>query len=445
MVKVGVSGFRVFEDIQEVELRPITILTGGNSSGKTSFLAAMRVLSDLSSEEGGASFNKDPFYLGSYDQIAHHRGGRFGRVKNFYLHYEGKPRPPRQRYFGMREGVPEHVRVTLEFQKRFGQAALQRVDYRSAASSLEMQYSDDWSILSVSARIADKVYQASGNASERNAPSPEILMAQPTIIGAYVENLLFQRYRQKDRPDPDFEQILTISSHFRAALSVVPEPGFVGAPVRTRPLRTYDPTDSAPRSEGSHVPGQMAQLSRTQPAEWARTREAIVAFGNDAGLFQDIEVRRLGKGDSDPFQINVVINGPKRNIVDVGYGVSQAIPIVYELTRRRKDTLYIMQQPEVHLHPEAQAALGSLICRGIKDVPGNILVETHSDFMIDRIRRHVREGMVKSVDVSLLYFARDSFRTQIHQLELSEAGEITNPPTGYREFFLREQFSNLGF
>jgi predicted ATPase len=140
-----------------------------------------------------------------------------------------------------------------------------------------------------------------------------------------------------------------------------------------------------------------------------------------------------------------VINGPKRNIMDVGYGVSQAIPIVYELLKRLPKTIYIAQQPEVHLHPEAQAALGTLLVDESRRIEGYIVVETHSDFLIDRVRRHIREGKISAEEVSLLYFSRNEFSADISTITIGPRGEILGMPENYREFFLREEIKNLGF
>ena len=98
-----------------------------------------------------------------------------------------------------------------------------------------------------------------------------------------------------------------------------------------------------------------------------------------------------------------------RNLVDVGYGVSQSLPVLTELLSDNAPSTYLLQQPEVHLHPTAQAALGSLFCNiAAKGV--QMLVETHSDYLLDRIRMDVRDGKgeptLKPEDVSILYFER---------------------------------------
>ncbi|MGC1303185.1 MAG: AAA family ATPase [Caulobacteraceae bacterium] len=444
MFKVGLSGFRVFERVPSVDIRPLTVLTGGNSSGKSSFLAALRILSDFSRwESGSASFNKDPFFLGSYDQIAHHRGGRYGRVKDFSLFYNGKPRSDiRSLRLGTEQQLPTSASIVMTYKKRLGQPVLSNLSYSSDLSRATFSYSTDWASVKIEASLGEATFSRTMNSDE--LPPPELITSQPIYMSSLLDRMIVPRSEGSDYLEAS-RQIRQVSRHLETSFNIVPQIGFVGAPVRTRPLRTYDPIDITPQSEGSHVPSQMAQLARTKPSEWERTRAELVKFGQTSGLFKDLEVRTLGRGDSDPFQVNVVINGPKRNIVDVGYGVSQAIPIVFELSRRRRDLLYMMQQPEVHLHPEAQAALGSFLVGSVKRNPGYIVLETHSDFLIDRLRRHVRNGEIGAEDIALLYFHRDDFSSSITQLELNDAGEITGAPDDYRRFFLREQIENLGF
>ena len=65
---------------------------------------------------------------------------------------------------------------------------------------------------------------------------------------------------------------------------------------------------------------------------------------------------------SDPFQLQVKVrSGPRANLMDVGYGVSQILPILVDVMRPdTRSRTFLLQQPEVHLHPRGQAALASL-------------------------------------------------------------------------------------
>ena len=121
---------------------------------------------------------------------------------------------------------------------------------------------------------------------------------------------------------------------------------------------------------------------------WEALREALERFGRESGLYDEIAVKPLGKRGGEPFQMHVRkfgrrAKGPLRNLVDVGYGVSQALPVITELFRDDETPMFLLQQPEVHLHPSAQAALGSLFCQ-IANWRRQLVVETHSDHLLDR-------------------------------------------------------------
>ena len=142
--------------------------------------------------------------------------------------------------------------------------------------------------------------------------------------------------------------------------------------------------------------------------------------------------------------------------MDVGYGVSQVLPVVVELlrsieTRSRFQApgMFLLQQPEVHLHPSAQAALGNLFIE-VAASGRQLIVETHSDHLIDRVRMDVRDGMdkLKPEDVSILYFERRNLAVTIHSLGWDSNGNLVGRPgpipDGYRQFFRTETRRSLG-
>ncbi len=80
MVFVSIDHFRGFRKVTNAKISPLTLLIGENSAGKTSFLALIRLAYDLLSYSPSVSFNKVPFLLGAYEQVAHYRGGKGGRA-----------------------------------------------------------------------------------------------------------------------------------------------------------------------------------------------------------------------------------------------------------------------------------------------------------------------------------------------------------------------------
>ena len=225
---------------------------------------------------------------------------------------------------------------------------------------------------------------------------------------------------------------------------------YASAPVRSKPHRTYDPARPVQDPEGDYIPMYLANIYFQDQKQWKELKIALESFGQTAGLFDELSIKPLGKKGSEPFQVQIrksgkTTKGPRRNLIDVGYGVSQVLPVITELLRDDRSNIFLLQQPEVHLHPSAQAALGSLFCQ-LANPKRQIIVETHSDHLLDRIRMDVRDGStpLKPDDVSILFFERTALDVTIHSLRLDQEGNILNAPFGYRKFFMEETQRSLG-
>jgi len=219
------------------------------------------------------------------------------------------------------------------------------------------------------------------------------------------------------------------------------------APIRTKPRRTYDGTKKAFSSEGDHTPYLLKKHLSTQ-ASAKRFRDLISELGRDSHLFEDIKIRRFGRSDASPFEVQVKLGGLALSISNVGYGVSQILPILVEVVTRPASTLFHIQQPEVHLHPRAQAALGNLLYLMAREEQKSFVIETHSDFLIDRYRdamRSEQESSNKQVDTSVVFFTRKKARNIARELCFSSKGEYPeDQPKEFREFFIQEQMRSLG-
>lgn len=272
---------------------------------------------------------------------------------------------------------------------------------------------------------------------------------------ATLRLLLYPELAQNFRPidespqmtDGDREQLKGLVGVFDA-LSAEQRP-FASAPVRSKPRRTYDPSRPGRDPEGETIPMYLSTAFFEDKKSWKALKAALERFGREAGLFDEIAVKPLGKRGSEPFQMHVRkfggrAKGPLRNLIDVGYGVSQVLPVITELFRDDTTPMFLLQQPEVHLHPSAQAALGSLFCE-ITGPGRQIVVETHSDHLLDRVRLDVRDRKtkLKPDDVSILFFERGDLDVRIHSLRLDAEGNVLGAPPSYRRFFLDETRRSL--
>jgi predicted ATPase len=188
-------------------------------------------------------------------------------------------------------------------------------------------------------------------------------------------------------------------------------------------------------------------MHATDPVAWERLSRVLDDLGKETGLFDHLGIKRLGgKQLSRPFQLAISIAGQMgdRTLVDVGYGVSQALPVAVEALDRPQGATLLLQQPEVHLHPRAQAGLGAFFARVARDRGIRFVVETHSDYLVDRVRMAIRDGVLERRDVALLWFRSSQGVSRVDRIDLADDGSIREAPEGYREFFLREKLSILG-
>jgi len=217
------------------------------------------------------------------------------------------------------------------------------------------------------------------------------------------------------------------------------------APVRAKPKRTYDSYKVTFSPEGDHAPYVLKELlsSRRTTANEADAR--LRSFGKSSGLFKKIDIHKHGKGKTAPFEIYVQLGTRRFKIANVGYGVAQVLPIIIELLARPEGTWFCIQQPEVHLHPKAQAELGSTIYVFANQNADRFLVETHSDFLIDRFRREMSTRMDTKASAQLLFFERQNQANKVYPIEILPSGSYSqNVPEGFRDFFIKEQLSLLG-
>ncbi|HUT31997.1 MAG TPA: DUF3696 domain-containing protein [Planctomycetota bacterium] len=426
-----IEGVRCFSERQTVRLRPITLLTGENSTGKSTVLALARIAWHLWQGNTVPDFNEEPFILGAYDDLATCRGRGNGRVASFAVGAEFRLPSTAQR-----------VRVSGQFVKKDAQPTLSEWLLETTDTDLNMAVHFE--------KEGTRLEWHHGSGSGSLTLAPTQFAVPPTRVWGIFASLPFESARDvagvtmTEGARPGHKVLAYLGRLASGSACDYEHRPYAFAPIRTRPLRTYDPLRAEPEPEGRHVPMILATLSLSAPERWARLREALGAFGRQAGLWRDVEVRHLG-GAAGPFQIRVKISGPYFNLTDVGYGVSQALPIVVDTLRGDPGTTYLLQEPEVHLHPSAQAQLGSLFASLAKEDDKRFLIETHSDHLVDRIRMEVRKGgLLKPEDVSLLYFERKNGGVRIHQLELDELGNILKPPRGYRQFFLDEMRALLG-
>ena len=437
MDTIRLKNFRCFREKQQARLAPLTLLVGENSTGKTSLMAMIRALWDVAHRRT-PGFKESPYDLGSFDEMAHYRKGRAGQGKSFEAGFDESPENA------------EVARYSFD-------AVFSRHGTVPAPNRWRLASEDLWVEERLESDASRWIHFGTANGEWKRKVPVDFEKSIPSDFRFLISFAVQFPWSTPDfdlLPLDDSPSMSEKDSDRLKKLAVLPafetQRPFASAPVRSKPLRTYDPSDPSSDPEGANVPMYLSTALFDDKEAWEVLRNALQEFGHDAGLFDEISVRPLGKRGSEPFQVYVRkhgrrAKGPMRNLIDVGYGVSQVLPVVTELFREREAPMFLLQQPEVHLHPSAQAALGSLFCR-IAAQGRQLVVETHSDHLMDRVRMDVRDGKtgLKPEEVSILYFERRDLEVYIHSLRVDEQGNVLNAPRGYRRFFMEETRRSLG-
>jgi hypothetical protein len=419
---------RCFAGLHKIPIRPLTILVGENSTGKSTVLASLAVVSNTSGFPFRPKFNDPPYSLGTYETIARWGPRLRDRSSSFSL--------------GFTRDNPEseHSEVSATYTREKGQPVLS--EYKFTQPTMSFRVERMKSTLSGEIFIAAKDDQPEFRRLFE-VPLPFGEMSELTYVLFWI---VTHMQRKEESPneapgvigmDRAFEIVHAARFSTRTCLSI--------APIRTKPRRTYDQVKEEYAPEGDHVPVILANALplASENTQFAQLKEAIEQFGQDSDLFSQVTVRPLGKTPAGPFQLLIKDAGGRFNLSDVGYGVSQVLPVIVQSVLGGREARMLLQQPEVHLHPKAQAALGTFFVRLVKELKAEFVIETHSDYIIDRVRREVAEGRIPPSDVVLLYFSKKKSKAKYYPIEIDQLGNIKGAPREYRHFFLEEEMRLL--
>ncbi len=457
-MNILLQNFRCFSGKKnKIPIRPLTILVGENSTGKTSLMAAISILSNTQTYPLKPSFNSPPFALGSYETIALQRSK--GKPADYFAigfekndekskalaKYVEEKGHVKLKTFSLTSDVgmlnvsleKDRLHVNGELRKREGEGVVYRF---KGTTEIEEATGYDLRVY-LNIPIVGAVFSglaksgSKGKKTERRK-SVEDIKKELTSLRKSVEHVKSKATNLKNMLE-EFGNFLNTMTLFDGSPVVI-------APIRSKPQRTYDTYDEKFDPEGKHIPLRLARLFESKRSKRFRdVLKALKAFGSESGLYKGVRIKKLGAKPSLAFEVIVQIGNHEMNLVDVGYGVSQSLPIVVQAVMSPINRTILLQQPEVHLHPKAQAALGSLFLELVRSSSKKFIIETHSDYLIDRIRREVSDGMVDPELVQILYFEKRGVRANVYQIRLDKRGNIRGAPKSYRSFFLEEEMKLL--
>jgi hypothetical protein len=390
---VEVSGFKSLRENCRLEIRPLTLLAGANSSGKSSALQPLLLLKQtLESvfDPGPLLLNGSHVRFTSAEQVLSRSGRATAEEVQITL----------EAWVGSR--LTEHFRPTSE-----GGFELARMDLDSGLGL---------GVVSLKEGLAGKeLERVFGELAERQ-------------IAVRRDRCFLQVYLD---PETDGSPILRPGGGFARILrSIIHLPGLRGIPERSYPVSAVSQAPVGPFE--AYAASIIALWQREEDPRVEKLGKAL----SDLGLTWGVRARQI-----DATQIELLVPRlPKAkkgapddlvNIADVGFGVSQVLPVLVALLFAEPQQIVFIEQPELHLHPRAQKELASLLMdaanRGVR-----VVVETHSSILLIALQTLIAEKKLDPEKVILHWFQRKpDGSTKVDSVQPDEQGAYGDWPVDF--------------
>ena len=444
MIKtLRIQNFKGWKDTGTIDFAPITLFLGSNSSGKSSIGQFLMLLK----QSCQSADRQTVLFLGDSDSVVE----LGGPVDMLFMHdienrldFEYRWSLPKKMTlntandadgatnatidelaFHGQVGVFGKENKTLEVEKMAYTAIHDRKELFSVSLDRVKKASSARAYKAVAEQY--KLVRTSGRAWE--LPSPYRFYGFPDEMLTYYKNAWFTTQLNAAQ-----EQLFSTVSYI--------------GPIRERGQRHYRWTGFAPASVGQTGRDAILALlaSRTQnrhynfkPKQPLTNLEAIVAKSlKEMGLVEDFEIKQIS-ADRQDYDVKVRTKGSNvlTDIPDVGFGISQILPVIVQLYYAPANSIIIMEQPELHLHPSAQSALADIMIAAISarenTKPRNIqlIIETHSEHFLRRFQRRIAENKLPAKDFSAFFANNGSSPASLEPLQVNLFGEILNWPKNF--------------
>ncbi|MBD1895774.1 DUF3696 domain-containing protein [Coleofasciculus sp. FACHB-129] len=435
LTELRTKKFKSWQDTGQMRMASLTGLFGTNSSGKTAILQLLLMLKqtvESADRQRVLHTGDEQAYvdLGTlYDVMHQHKiPGKIDILLNWTL-----PKPlsivdtestqdktlfsiPSLSFTAQIEGKTDSINVT-KFAYSFSNAkkkytfGMQRKPNKTAKNKAEYE-------------LLMKGYSLKRSPGRGWAlPPPIKSYGFPDQVNAYYQNASFL-------------------SDFVLAFEELFQHIYYLGPLRDYPRRSYAWAGQQPQDVGRRgelaVPALLAsrklkKISRGRGRPRQTIEERVAEWLRELKLIYDFQLKPIAANRKE-YEVRVrrSPNASEVLITDVGFGVSQILPVLVLCYYAPQGSTIILEQPEIHLHPSVQAGLADVFIDAIKTRNVQIIVESHSEHLLRRLQRRIAEEELSNSDAALYFCEIDlQGKSQLIPLELDSFGNINNWPEGF--------------
>ncbi len=411
ITKIAVSGFKSLAEECAIDIRPLTILAGANSSGKSSIMQPLLMLKQTLE----VPYDPGPLLIDGPNV-------QFTLAEQFLSKLIGEERTDR---FQIRIETNESISVKTTFRK--GQKGIELVEMTTERKSEVDQPLD--LTLTPFTLYSEMPAREIKSLADRDSIFKDLVKG----FDAVRRSRCFLRLESQDG-----RMSFDVTHHLNFYIfNIIHLPG-----LRGNPERTYKPASTGPR-----YPGTFENYAASIIHKWQETAderlETLADALNTLGLTGQVGTKKI---DDTRIELQVgrlpddkAGETDRVSIADVGFGVSQVLPVLVALIVAEPGQLVYLEQPEMHLHPRAQVALAQVLAaaakRGVR-----VVAETHSSLLLLAVQTLVAEGDLSPELVRLHWFTRDeNGATKITPAELDKAGAYGDWPEDFDDVDLKTQ------
>ena len=419
---IRMKNFKSWEESPEVKLAPLTGFFGTNSSGKSSLLQMLLLLKqtaeDSENEEVIFFGNEDTLVnLGDFYEVIH----RHNQDKLLELEFECKLRKPSL----MNVAVGNQKSWKSEVDRFTFKTVVGTTDGKLTVQNLQyVDYAGIWEL------IWNK--------------GPSRILTESQEGTQYINGTDLGYAAIKDCYGTPWPEYLGISwePNFLKQISLLFEDLFSHVhylgPTRVNPLRSYTWEGSHPEHPGQWgdraidalLSARARNLKTLHEAEEVPIEQRISYWLQEMDLAYSFSLDWIGEKTYE-VRIQKTSSSPPVTLADMGYGLTQFLPVLVLCYYSLDGSTLILEQPGIHLHPKVQSQLADMLIEVVNERNLQILVESHSEHFLNRLQRRIAEEDI-TPDKTALYFCRnDEGVSEIDRLEMDEFGNITNWPENF--------------
>lgn len=463
LTQLRFSNFKSWAEEKHVDFGRITGLFGPNSSGKSAILQTLLLLKQTSQLDDGNLFlhfgdsHGDYTDFGSYTEIIHKRDRRRRLLLGMTWSDTNRRRiAPRSR--------PQPNEYSLDIQlsaaRSHGQERV-RVERLKYVLGDFLDFSDT-TAATFDTNVLRENLQIECSRPSRRSVGYEIRLRwgervkidlpsrrQYEPSGAYrIPYRAFYDLEAKahDSDDQSVPRLARHQSPIGPFLRTVPRRidefltrVYYLGPIREYPRRYNSWVGTLPATVGRRGEWTVQILLASQSGD-SRNEEQpkiddVEVWLDKLGVAENVDLRPIGDGSRiwELILTPAKGGGTKANITDVGFGVSQILPVVVALLYAQPGSTVLLEHPEIHLHPRVQMDLVDFFIYAAKERGIQIVFESHSEYMLARLQRRLAESNgsdspVSTKDVKLYFCSLENGRSTLDPLEVNRNGSIQNWP-----------------